>query len=74
MVRRELAENGCYYNTAYDSLDGASGWAKETLRIHCKDKREYVYSEEELEEARTHDHLWNAAQVSFVCCEMYILY
>ena len=33
------------------------------LQLHAKDKREYIYTEEELETASTHDALWNAAQV-----------
>lgn len=34
VVRRELAENFCLYNPHYDSLEGASNWAKETLTLH----------------------------------------
>ena len=34
VVRRELADNFCYYNDKYDSIDGAYGWAKETLALH----------------------------------------
>jgi deoxyribodipyrimidine photo-lyase len=45
VVRRELSDNFCYYNHKYDSLDGLSAWAKETLEAHSKDKREYVYSD-----------------------------
>ena len=43
---------------------GAYDWAKQTLKAHEKDKREYVYSREKLEQGKTHDPLWNAAQVS----------
>ena len=64
VVRRELAENFCYYNQHYDSVEGAPAWAQETLRLHAGDKREAVYSEVQLEEGITHDPLWNAAQVS----------
>ena len=42
---------------------GASEWAQKTLKDHAKDPREYVYTREELEKAKTHDKLWNAAQV-----------
>lgn len=63
VVRRELADNYCFYQPNYDTLDGAAGWARETLQMHAKDQREYVYSREELEAAQTHDDLWNAAQV-----------
>ena len=42
---------------------GAYDWAKKTLKDHAKDKREYLYSKEQFENAKTHDPLWNAAQV-----------
>ena len=35
------------------------------LQDHAGDKREHVYTQEELEQARTHDDLWNAAQVRY---------
>lgn len=63
LVRRELADNFCFYNSKYDQIEGAHSWAQETLAIHAKDKREFLYSEEQLEKAQTHDNLWNAAQV-----------
>lgn len=34
VVRRELADNFCFYQPNYDSLEGAAGWAKETLETH----------------------------------------
>ncbi|KAL5108935.1 Deoxyribodipyrimidine photo-lyase [Taenia crassiceps] len=61
-VRRELADNFCYYNPNYDSIKGAWPWAQETLRKHANDVREPSYSEEEMEFASTGDELWNAAQ------------
>jgi hypothetical protein len=33
-VRRELADNFCYYNKNYDSIKGAYDWAKKTLDDH----------------------------------------
>ncbi|GAB4299119.1 MAG: deoxyribodipyrimidine photo-lyase [Ignavibacteriaceae bacterium] len=62
IVRRELSDNFCYYNSNYDSFKGFPAWAKETLNAHKKDKREFVYSLNEFEEAKTHEDLWNAAQ------------
>ena len=62
VVRRELADNFCCYNPQYDSVSSFPAWAKETLRVHQKDKREHLYSLKELEKAETHDHLWNASQ------------
>jgi deoxyribodipyrimidine photo-lyase len=62
IVRRELSDNFCYFNPKYDSFDGFHDWAKETLKKHRKDKRDFVYSLEEFENAATHEDLWNAAQ------------
>jgi deoxyribodipyrimidine photo-lyase len=62
IVRRELSDNFCYFNPKYDSFDGFHNWAIETLNIHRKDKRDFVYSLEEFENANTHEDLWNAAQ------------
>ncbi|KAK9505830.1 hypothetical protein O3M35_009804 [Rhynocoris fuscipes] len=66
IVRRELADNFCYYNDKYDSIEGAYEWARITLDKHRTDKRQYVYSEKELEESHTHDDLWNSAQIQLV--------
>jgi deoxyribodipyrimidine photo-lyase len=62
IVRRELSDNFCYFNQKYDSFDGFHDWAKETLNLHRKDKREFIYSLEDFEKANTHEDLWNAAQ------------
>ena len=67
IVRRELSDNFCYYNSNYDSVAGFPNWARETLNKHAGDRREYLYTLEELESARTHDDLWNAAQLEMVC-------
>lgn len=63
VVRRELADNFCFYNTRYDSLDSCYDWAKQTLAVHAKDARPYVYTQEQLENAQSHEDLWNAAQL-----------
>ena len=60
LVRRELADNFCFYNSKYDAIEGAPSWAQETLAVHAKDEREFLYSEDQLEKAQTHDNLWNA--------------
>ena len=62
IVRKELSDNFCFYNPAYDKLTGAKDWAQKTLASHKDDPREFVYSKADLEAARTHDELWNAAQ------------
>lgn len=63
---RELGFNMCALNPRYDQYDSLPGWAQKTLRDHEKDRRPHLYSPEELEEARTHDDLWNAAQNQLV--------
>ena len=62
IVRRELAVNYVNFNRNYDSFDGLPEWAKRTLLSHKKDPRDYLYSLKELENAKTHDPYWNAAQ------------
>jgi deoxyribodipyrimidine photo-lyase len=62
IVRRELSLNYVFYNQSYDSLEGLPDWTKKTLGAHGRDARGYRYTQEELEEARTHDRYWNAAQ------------
>jgi deoxyribodipyrimidine photo-lyase len=66
VVRRELSENYCYYNLHYDDIQGFPAWARASLIEHEKDRREYLYTLQELENARTHDDLWNAAQQEMV--------
>jgi deoxyribodipyrimidine photo-lyase len=66
IVRRELADNFCYYNENYDKVAGFPAWAKATLAAHAGDLREYIYNESELEAGATHDPLWNAAQREMV--------
>ena len=61
IVRRELAVNFVRFNPDYDNFECADHWAHRTLAQHARDERK-VYSARELEEARTHDPLWNAAQ------------
>ncbi len=67
IVRRELSHNFVYYNTGYDRYETAlPAWAQRTLAVHRKDKRPYLYSLEQLEQAKTHDAAWNAAQRQMV--------
>ncbi|XP_072387922.1 deoxyribodipyrimidine photo-lyase-like [Diabrotica undecimpunctata] len=63
IVRRELTDNFCYYNSNYDNLNGAANWAKESLKVHSNDKRVWTYTRKQLENAETHDEMWNAAQL-----------
>lgn len=66
IVRRELSFNFTYHNENYDSLAALPAWVHKTMREHAHDKRNSVYSLEELEASETHDPLWNAAQREMV--------
>jgi deoxyribodipyrimidine photo-lyase len=59
---RELSVNFVKHVPNYDSLECAPEWAQKTLREHASDKRDPEYTLEQLEQAETHDELWNAAQ------------
>ena len=62
IVRRELSYNFTRFNPKYDSLEALPDWAKATMREHAGDRREIIYSLEELENCQTYDELWNASQ------------
>lgn len=66
IVRRELSDNFCYYNEHYDSVKGANEWARNTLDQHRQDKRAYIYDLNQLRNSKTHDDLWNSAQIQLV--------
>ena len=66
IVRRELSHNFLYYNPRYDDYNALPPWALRTLNFHAKDKREYVYTQGQFENAETHDPYWNAAQMEMV--------
>ena len=66
IIRRELADNFCYYNPNYQTLAGFPAWAKQTLEFHRHDERPYLYTQEQLDNAQTHDPYWNAAQLEMV--------
>ena len=66
IVWRELAVNLVRFNPDYDTFECAEPWAHRTLAKHAQDPRPVLYSEAQLEQAETHDPLWNAAQVQMV--------
>jgi deoxyribodipyrimidine photo-lyase len=66
IVRRELAINFVRFNPQYDSFNAGEPWANHTLRNHARDRRQFLYTERQLENAETHDPLWNAAQKQMV--------
>tara|TARA_Y100001970_G_scaffold131993_1_gene162808 strand:+ start:516 stop:1850 length:1335 start_codon:yes stop_codon:yes gene_type:complete len=62
IVRKELADNFCFYSDNYQSKNGFKKWAYDSLEAHKKDTREFIYSINELIAKKTHDKAWNAAQ------------
>jgi deoxyribodipyrimidine photo-lyase len=66
LVWRELAVNFVTYNPNYDNFECGEKWAHKTLAEHAGDPRPYFYNERQLENAETHDPLWNAAQRQMV--------
>ena len=54
------------FNDKYDSLDALPAWVHKTMRKHSDDARQITYTLEQLENAETHDELWNAAQREMV--------
>jgi deoxyribodipyrimidine photo-lyase len=63
---RELAINLAHFNPNYDNFECGEPWAHRSLAKHAKDLRPVLYSEKQLENAETHDPLWNAAQMQMV--------
>ena len=66
LIWRELAINLVHFNPNYDNFECGEPWAHRTLAAHAKDPRPIVYSEKQLENAETHDPLWNASQMQMV--------
>ena len=63
---REVGLNKCHIAPDYAEFDSLPPWVLENFRATASDPREYVYSLEEFEQARTHDEIWNAAQRELV--------
>ena len=58
---RELGFNFAYYRRDHKSIDSIPNWAKKSLQEHAEDERK-SYTFEDIENARTDDEVWNAAQ------------
>ena len=63
---REIGFNCCHHRRDYDRFESLPLWAQRTLRAHTRDRRTETYSLEELEQGRTQDEIWNAAQLELV--------
>jgi deoxyribodipyrimidine photo-lyase len=58
-----LAVNFVRFNPNYENFEGGPRWAHQTLAEHGTDERPVRYTENQFENAATHDPLWNAAQM-----------
>ena len=63
LVRRGLAYNFAARNPQHMTYDAIPAWAKATLAEHSKDPRPLLVSRQDLEDARSPDEIWNAAQL-----------
>jgi deoxyribodipyrimidine photo-lyase len=59
---RELGYRAAALVPDNDRFEALPGWAQQTLAEHESDPREYIYTLEQLDDAATHDEIWNAAQ------------
>ena len=66
IIRKELADNFCLYSESFKDFSSIQNWAKISLNNHRLDIRPYLYSLQDLENAKTHDKLWNATQTQLV--------
>jgi deoxyribodipyrimidine photo-lyase len=67
LVRRELAYNYVTYHQGYDLFDRMTeDWAYQTMRIHDRDERFYLYDSAALVQCKTHDPYFNAAMKEMV--------
>lgn len=64
---REVGFNMCLHRPHdYMQYESLPGWAQQTLDEHAADRRPVLYSRTEMEESRTGDAVWNAAQRELV--------
>ena len=66
IIQKELSDNFCLYCKNYKTLDCIPLWAKNSLMEHENDLRVYNYKLSDFENAKTHDILWNAAQIQLI--------
>ena len=63
---RELAFNFTHFHPRHRTVEAIPEWARRELSIGESDDRPALYTAEELEQARTGEPLWNAAQMAYV--------
>ncbi len=63
---RELSYNFCHFNARHRTAEAIPAWAREELRKGERDERPAFFSDDELEQARTGEPLWDAAQRAYL--------
>jgi deoxyribodipyrimidine photo-lyase len=63
---RELSFNFVQWNPRHRTVEAIPAWAREELRRGEADPRPVLYDEATLEQGRTGDELWNAAQRAYL--------
>jgi len=66
IVRRELAFNYARFVDDPGDLANLPDWCQKNMRAHEKDKRDPLYTTQQLEHGETYDELWNATQREMV--------
>jgi deoxyribodipyrimidine photo-lyase len=66
IIRRELADNFCFYEKNYDTPEGFHEFFQNEHERIKNEKREYLYTKKQFEHAQTHDDLWNACQTQMI--------
>ncbi len=59
---REVGFHFAHHRPDYDKFESLPDWVQKSMDKHRDDPREFIYSYEELEQSKTHDDIWNAAQ------------
>jgi deoxyribodipyrimidine photo-lyase len=59
---RELGYVFCHRRQDHAEYGSLPAWSRKTLAEHAHDRRPHLYTLARLEQADTHDELWNAAQ------------
>ncbi len=62
IVRRELSFNYARSVAEPGRLENLPDWCRRTMKKHASDKRDRVYSAQQLIDGETYDELWNATQ------------
>jgi len=63
---REVSFNTAATLPDYDKYKSLPAWAQTTLRAHAADERPELYTLAQLEQAKTRDPVWNAAQIELL--------